>query len=115
MFYLAHIEDYVRVEPRLFGLETREAVEKQLNETYVDKVSKEIGFVMSVVGVDFVGDGVIIPGDGATYYKSRFTVLVWRPDLHELTYGTIEEITNFGAFIRVRYCARYDSYFTNYG
>ncbi|MEK6824566.1 MAG: DNA-directed RNA polymerase [Nanoarchaeota archaeon] len=101
MFYLAHIEDYVRVEPRLFGLETREAVEKQLNETYVDKVSKEIGFVMSVVSVDFVGDGVIIPGDGATYYKSRFTVLVWRPDLHELTYGTIEEITNFGAFIRV--------------
>ncbi len=101
MFYLAHIEDYVRVEPRLFGLETREAVEKQLNETYVDKVSKEIGFVMSVVDVDFVGDGVIIPGDGATYYKSRFTVLIWRPDLHELAYGTIEEITNFGAFIRV--------------
>lgn len=101
MFYLAHIEDHVRVEPRLFGLETKEAVEKQLNETYVDKVSKEIGFVMSVVGVDYVGDGVIIPGDGATYYKSRFTVLIWKPELHELAYGTIEEITNFGAFIRI--------------
>ncbi len=99
MFYLADVEDYIRVEPRHFGLATKDAVEKQLNESYVDKVTKDLGAVITVLGVDSVGDGVIIPGDGATYYKSRFRVLTWKPELHELVYGTIEEITNFGAFI----------------
>ncbi len=99
MFYLANVEDHVRVEPRLFGLLTRDAVEKQLNESYVDSITKELGFVISVISVDQVGDGIIIPGDGATYYRSHFTLLAWRPELHELVYGTIDEITNFGAFI----------------
>jgi DNA-directed RNA polymerase subunit E' len=101
MFYLVEVEDHVRVEPKHFGLPTKEAVEKQLNESYVDNVSKDLGFVISVKGVDEVIDGVIIPGDGAAFYKSRFRLLVWRPELHELVYGTIEEITNFGAFMQV--------------
>lgn len=101
MFYLTDVEDYIRVEPKHFGLATKEAVEKQLSESYVSRITKELGFVISVVGVTGVGDGVIIPGDGATYYKSRFTVLTWRPELQELVHGTIEEITNFGAFMNI--------------
>jgi len=101
MFYLATVEDYVRVEPRHFGLPTLESVEKQLQESYVDQVKKDLGFVISVVSVDEVGDGVIIPGDGAAFYNSKFKVLVWKPELHELVYGTVKEITNFGAFINL--------------
>lgn len=101
MFYVIDVEDHVRVEPKHFGLHTQEAIEKQLNESFVDKVSKELGFVITVISVDGVQDGVIIPGDGAAFYKSRFKLLVWRPELHELVYGTIAEITNFGAFIQI--------------
>ncbi len=101
MFYLLDVEDHVRVEPRLFGLPTKESIGQQLNESFVDKVNKELGYVISVVSVDSVSDGIIIPGDGAPYYKSNFKLLVWKPELHELVYGTIIEITNFGAFIQV--------------
>lgn len=101
MFYLLEVEDHVRVEPKHFGLVTRDAVEKQLQESFVDKVTKELGYVVGVVSVDSVQDGVIIPGDGAAYYKSTFKLLVWKPELHELVYGTITEITNFGAFIQI--------------
>ncbi|OIO81049.1 DNA-directed RNA polymerase [Candidatus Pacearchaeota archaeon CG1_02_32_132] len=99
MFYLAEVEDHVRVEPKHFGLPTHESVEKQLNESYVNSVSKELGYVISVVSVGEVGDGVIIPGDGAAFYKSKFKVLVWKPELHELVHGTIAEIASFGAFM----------------
>jgi DNA-directed RNA polymerase subunit E' len=99
MFYLSEIEDYVRVEPKHFGLPTLESVEKQLNDSYVNSVTKDLGYVIAVIGVDNVGEGIIIPGDGAAYYKSRFKILIWRPDLQELVFGTIKEITNFGAFI----------------
>lgn len=101
MFYLLEVQDHVRVEPKHFGLATSKAIEKQLNESYVGKVSKELGFVISVVSIDKVDDGVIIPGDGAAFYNSNFKILVWKPELHELVFGTITEIANFGAFMQI--------------
>lgn len=99
MFYLVEVEDYIRVEPKLFGLPTIESVEQQLKETYADYYDKEIGKVIAIIEVLEVGEGVIIPGDGAAYYRSRFKLLVWKPELQELTYGIVSEITSFGAFI----------------
>ena len=101
MFYLIEVEDYIRVEPKLFGLATKEAVEQQLKETYNGFVNRDLGHVVSVVGVLNVGEGIIIPGDGAAYYNSAFKLLVWKPELHELVYGVISEITNFGAFMNL--------------
>ena len=99
MFFITEVEDYVRVEPKLFGLPTGEAVDKQLRESYVDYYNKELGRAVAVIEVLSVGEGVIIPGDGAAYYNSRFKILVWKPELQELVFGVISEITNFGAFI----------------
>jgi len=99
MFYLIEVEDYIRVEPKLFGLPTMESVDKQLKETYADYYDKDIGKVISIIEVLEVGEGVLIPGDGATYYRSRFKLLVWKPELQELVYGVVSEITNFGAFM----------------
>lgn len=101
MFYVVEVEDYVRVEPKLFGLKTSDAVAKQLQETYSNYHDKEIGEVVGVIAVLEVGDGIIIPGDGAAYYNSRFKLIVWKPELQELVFGIIDEITNFGAFMNL--------------
>jgi DNA-directed RNA polymerase subunit E' len=99
MFYVVDVEDYVRVEPRLFGLDTKTAVEAQLQKTYENYRDEEIGEAIAVVSVGSVGEGVIIPGDGAAYYNSEFQLLVWRPEMNELVFGSISEVTNFGAFM----------------
>ncbi len=99
MFYLTEVEDYVRVEPKLFGLPTVEAVDKQLREIYSNYYDKKLGRSVVVIEVLEVGEGVIIPGDGATYYNSKFKLLAWKPELQELVYGEIAEITKFGAFM----------------
>jgi DNA-directed RNA polymerase subunit E' len=99
MFYLTEVEDYIRVEPKLFGLPTSEAVDKQVRETYFNYYDKELGKVVAVVEVLNVGEGVLIPGDGAAYYLSKFRLIAWKPVLHELVLGKISEITTFGAFI----------------
>lgn len=101
MFYLVDVEDHIRVEPKLFGLPTREAVEQQLKKTYSEHFDKELGIVIAVAGVKSIEEGIIIPGDGAAYYKSNFKLVIWKPEMQELVYGTIEEITNFGAFINL--------------
>jgi len=101
MFYLAEVEDHIRVAPKLFGLPTTEAISKQLIETYVGYYYKELGKIVSIVKILEVGEGVIIPGDGAAYYNSKFQLLIWKPELQELVYGIVSEITNFGAFINM--------------
>ncbi len=101
MFYLTEVEDHVRVEPKLFGLPTVDAVEKQLRDIYADHYDEELGKVVAVISILEVGEGVIIPGDGAAYYGSKFKLLTWKPELQELVFGEIAEITNFGAFINM--------------
>jgi DNA-directed RNA polymerase subunit E' len=99
MFFEVVVTDHIRVEPSLFGMNTDEAVRTQLEESYSGFQDKEIGTVVVVLEVLEVKEGIIIPGDGAAYYESTFRLIVFRPDLQELVYGTIEEITSFGAFI----------------
>ena len=99
MFYEVIVTDHVRVEPNKFGIDTDEAVRAQLEESYSGFQDKDIGTVVAVLDVNEVKEGIIIPGDGAAYYESTFKLIVFRPELQELVYGQIEEITNFGAFI----------------
>lgn len=101
MFNITEIEDYIRVEPELFGLETKEAIAKQLEKIYADYIDKDTGAVIAVLDVQEIGEGIIIPGDGAAYYKTTFKLLVFKPELQELVYGIVEDITNFGALINI--------------
>jgi len=101
MFYEVLVKDHVRVEPSKFGLDTDEAVRLQLEESYSGFQDKEIGTVVAVLEILEVNEGIIIPGDGAAYYESTFKLVVFKPELQELVYGNIEEITNFGAFINL--------------
>ena len=99
MFYELLVTDFVRVEPTKFGMDSDEAVKRQLEESYTGFQDKDIGTVVAVLDVIEVKEGVVIPGDGAAYYESTFKIIVFRPELQEVVYGRIEEITNFGAFL----------------
>ena len=101
MFYELELQSHIRVDPNTFSEDVKESILKNLNGQFSNYVSKEIGIVVGVSDILEVGDGIIIPGDGAAYYKSGFRVLVWKPELQELVHGTIVEITNFGAFMQV--------------
>ncbi|MEM1535063.1 MAG: DNA-directed RNA polymerase [Candidatus Pacearchaeota archaeon] len=99
MFYIIDVDDYVRVAPENFGLPVKEAVLKELEKAYKDWIDEEIGTVIKVIDVTRIGEGIIIPEDGAIYYDTSFKLLVFKPILNELVYGKIEQITNFGAFM----------------
>ncbi len=101
MFYELTVKEHIRVEPELFGLEEKEAIKQQLEKTYGNYMDNDIGAVVSVLGIEEIGEGIIVPGDGAAYYSTTFRVLAYKPELQEIVYGVIEEITNFGAFINL--------------
>ena len=101
MFYEIELKDHVRVAPKEFGGDTEESVLKSLNLHFNNYMSKELGFVMAVHSIIKIGEGVIIPGDGAAYYETTFKVFAFKPELQEVVLGKISEITDFGAFLDI--------------
>jgi len=101
MFYEMKIRGYVRVPPDLFKEDTTKSVLETLKENYKDFIGRDTGFVVGVLNVEKIGEGIIIPGDGAAYYETLFTILTYKPELQEVTLGRINDITDFGAFIEI--------------
>ena len=99
MFYELTIKDHVRVAPNKFGTDVRESVVKSLNDQFDGYVSEDLGFVGGVSEVSEIGEGAIIPGDGAAFYETTFRLFVFKPELQEVIVGKISDITDFGAFL----------------
>ncbi len=99
MYYIIEMEDHIRVPPQLFNIDVVEAITKQIKEKYNGMISKELGIVIDVLSVNKIGDGIIIPGDGASYYNTEFELIAFKPELQEVVIGRIKDIADFGAFI----------------
>ncbi|MEK6826489.1 MAG: DNA-directed RNA polymerase [Nanoarchaeota archaeon] len=101
MFYEIEARSHVRVSPSDFTEEPKKAILKRLSEQFTNFVSKNIGIAIGVTEVISIGDGVIIPGDGAAYYDTVYKLLIFKPELQEVVHGTLTEIADFGAFINL--------------
>ena len=101
MFYKAEVKDHIRVPPNLFGLPLEEAVIKRIKAKYSGFISKDLGIVIDVSGMKDIGEGIIIPGDGASYYDVSFELLTFKPEMQEVVVGKIKDIAEFGAFINI--------------
>jgi len=95
------IKDHIRVPPDLFDLGVNEAVVKRIKKKYEGFISQELGIVIDVMDVNTVGEGVIIAGDGASYYDTTFELLTFMPEMQEVVLGRIKDIADFGAFINI--------------
>lgn len=104
MFYRIKVKDYIRVPPEMFNMPKREAVLKNVKLAFENYVSKDLGFVVSVIDVGIINEGVIVPGDGAGFYDTEFELLTFKPELNELVYGKIRDIVDFGAFLDMGAC-----------
>jgi DNA-directed RNA polymerase subunit E' len=100
MYAICTLRETVRVPPKEFGKNLKKAILKILQEEYEGMVDESIGVIVSVLSVEEVGEGKIVPGDGAAYYDSKLSALVYKPEIQEVVEGSISEITEFGAFIR---------------
>ena len=101
MFYKVELKDHIRVPPNLFDLPLEEAVIKRIKTKYNGFISKALGIVIDVSGMKEIGEGIIIPGDGASYYDVSFELLTFKPEMQEIVIGKIKDIAEFGAFINI--------------
>ena len=101
MFYKVELKDHIRVPPNLFSLPLEEAVIKRIKTKYSGFISKDLGIVIDVSGMKEIGEGILIAGDGASYYDVTFELLTFKPEMQEVVVGKIKDIAEFGAFINI--------------
>ena len=101
MFYKLELKDHIRVPPNLFNLPLEEAVIKRIRTKYSGFISKDLGIVIDISGLKEIGEGILIPGDGASYYDVTFELLSFKPEMQEIVLGKIKDIAEFGAFINI--------------
>lgn len=100
MYHKLKLRGAVRVDPvRLYSEDLEISIFDQLRQDFEDSVDIDAGKILKIVSVDSIGEGTIIPGDGAAYYETDFTVLAYQPDNQEIIEGTVKDIASFGAFI----------------
>lgn len=99
MFYKIQLQDHIRVSPRFFGKDLKDAVKAGIKLKYDGLIDQILGVVVDVVDVNDVGEGVIIHGDGASYYETTFEIITYKPELQEVMTGRIKDIADFGAFL----------------
>lgn len=101
MFKIVDIKDRVRVSPDKLKKDIKEAVKEVLKESYEGLITREVGIILTIKGVGKVSGGSIIPEDGAVYYDTDFSALVFKPELQEVIEGEVIDIVEFGAFVQL--------------
>ena len=101
MFKLYTIEGKIEIPPFLFDQEKTVSARIILSEDYEGIITRDYGFIISVVDVLNVGKGIIIPGNANTFHEVEFTILTFKPTISEIVEGTVVEIVDFGSFVRL--------------
>lgn len=101
MFYEVIAKGHIRIPPRLLSGDVKDAIMNNLNNTLDLNVPAELGIVVDISEIIEVGEGIIIPGDGAAYYDTTFKMIIFRPEMQEIVIGKIQEVADFGAFIDI--------------
>jgi DNA-directed RNA polymerase subunit E' len=93
------LADKVRVPPNRLGEQLETVLLSVLQEQLEGSIDKDLGIFIAVTKVFDIGEGELVPGDGAIYYDVTFEALVLRLALQEIIEGIVVETTSFGAFI----------------
>jgi len=101
MYYKTKIHDYIRLPPAAFAEDIENSLVQEIKKKYNGYISQELGFVIDVITVDTVGQGIILPGDGSAHYNVEFTLLTFKPEMQEIILGKITNVADFGAFINI--------------
>jgi DNA-directed RNA polymerase subunit E' len=101
MFKLYTIQSKVEIPPFLFDQPKETSARIILREDYEGIITRDFGFIIAVVDILSVSQGLVIPGNANTFHEVEFTILTFKPSVGEVVEGTIVEVVDFGSFCRL--------------
>ena len=101
MYKRVTLRDTVEVPPEHLADVSTEMVKGLLQDKLEGQVDEDVGSVVSVIEVDDIGDGRVLPNEPGVYYEAEFDALTFDPQMQEVVDGEIVEVVSFGAFVGI--------------
>lgn len=100
MYYLDQRRDVVRIPPERLGPQLETVLTELAQQQFEGKLVEGQNLTVMIRGVNPLGEGHIIHGDGGVYQEVEYEALMFRPEIQEVVEGAVVEIRKFGAFVR---------------
>lgn len=99
MFKVVRVQDTIRVPPKYFGKDLEKSILALTQDEYEGLLDEDLGIVVAITKAKKIGEGKVVMGDGAAYFKAELDMLVFKPGIQEVAEGKVNEITEFGTFV----------------
>lgn len=103
MFILSKLSDLVRIPPHTFNIPIQESITNELNKKFANKVISNLGLVISLWDLIDIKDGLLKPGDGASFVEVTFRCVVWKPFIGEVVTGWVSECSSEGMKVKLEF------------
>lgn len=103
MFILSVLSDLIRIPPHTFNVPIHEALKNEIHQKYSNKVLANVGLVLSLWDILDIKEGLLRPGDGASYVEVKFRIIVWKPFIGEVVEGTVNDCTLEGIKVKLEF------------
>ncbi|WP_207591408.1 DNA-directed RNA polymerase [Halomontanus rarus] len=101
MYKRVRLKDTVEVPPKELGDVSPNLVKRLLQDKLEGQMDEEVGSVVSVVNVQDIGEGTVLPNRPGVYYEAEFDAVTFDPEMQEVVDGTVVEVVEFGAFVGI--------------
>ncbi|KAK2077559.1 hypothetical protein QBZ16_004404 [Prototheca wickerhamii] len=98
MFYLLNLSRELEVHPRFFGPKLGEEIERRLRQEVEGTCSGVYGFVLAVISVLDMGEGLIREGTGAAVFNVTYQCVTFKPHKGEVLDVVVSTVNKMGFF-----------------
>lgn len=101
MYQIVEREGVIRIPPDKLDEDFDTLIAGLAQQSFEGRMNSNHELTLLITDIKPKGNGRILHGDGGIYQKVRYSALVYKPAMHEITDGTVVEVLKYGAFIRI--------------
>ncbi|PKC08887.1 DNA-directed RNA polymerase III subunit RPC8 [Rhizophagus irregularis] len=103
MFILSVLKDTIHIQPYDFYKSKYDALADEINRIYANKVIQEVGLCICLFDILSASEEIVHYGNGASYAKVKFQLVVFRPFIGEILEGKVSSNTPEGVKVTLGY------------
>ncbi|BEI92543.1 uncharacterized protein CcaverHIS019_0501710 [Cutaneotrichosporon cavernicola] len=96
MFFLRQLTHNILLHPSYFGAQLEEYVRQKLYEDVEGTCNGKYGYIISVVTINDIGEGKVMPSTGQARFKCVYTAIVMKPFKGEVVDGKVVIVNKLG-------------------
>ncbi|KAF9792866.1 RNA polymerase Rpb7 [Thelephora terrestris] len=101
MFFIKELTHTILLHPSYFGPRMLQFLESKLYSDVEGTCSGQFGYIIAVVSMSDIGNGIVLPGSGQAEFVARYRAIVFKPFKGEVVDGVVNNVTKMGFFAEV--------------